>query len=115
MRLMSSEIIDLRKLCRLGFSVELALIEMTLARLFKILDKVVHWTTPYPVDSYPVDTIGCSKAWTVIGWLSSFCPMDKMLSSGQLPGFIGIIALPVNQLPWRPKDLLILAKQNRHY
>ena len=56
------EIIDLRKLCRLGFSVELALIEMTLDRLFKILDKVVHWTTPYPVDSYPVDTIGCSKA-----------------------------------------------------
>jgi len=24
---------------------------VTRARLFKILDKVVHWTNPYPVDS----------------------------------------------------------------
>ena len=37
------------------------------ARLFKILDKVVHWTTPYPVDSYPVDKICCSKTRTMVG------------------------------------------------
>ena len=33
----------------------------------KILDKVVHWTTPDPVDSWPVDQIGCSKVKTMVG------------------------------------------------
>jgi hypothetical protein len=31
------------------------------------LNKVVNWTTPYPVDSYPMDKIGCSKAKTMVG------------------------------------------------
>ena len=68
--------------------------------------------TLYPVDSYSVDNIFCSKAWTVIGWLSIFCPVNKIVSGGQLSGFI---ALPVNQLPWRQKGLLILSKQKRYY
>ena len=35
------------------------------------LDKVVHWTTTYPVDNQPVDNIGCSKSKTMVGQIST--------------------------------------------
>ena len=35
------------------------------------LGKVVHWTTPYPVGSQPLDKIGCSKTKTRVGQLSN--------------------------------------------
>jgi hypothetical protein len=40
------------------------------------IDKVVHWTTPYPVDSWPVDKTGCSKVKTMVGLTASY-PLDK--------------------------------------
>ena len=37
------------------------------------METFAHWTTPYPVDSQPEDTIGCSKAKTMVGQLLTGC------------------------------------------
>ena len=56
-------------------------------RLFKILDKVVHWTTPYPVDSYALDKIVVQKheqwlaGYPVFVQWTQFYPVDSYQDS----------------------------------
>jgi len=61
--------------------------EMTRARLFKILDKVIHWKS---LSTGQLLIQWTASQWIKLvvqkqrQWLASY-PLDKILSSGQLP------------------------------